>query len=366
MKINLFFFISSFSYGGAGNAVFNYLKNLNKKKYDLHIIFLGKSDYENLLPKHVKSYKLHSNFILFKTFLIFFKIKKILIKKSFSNKKNIFISNIHYSNVLSILFLRKIKNLRIILFERTSIKELDIYINFFSFIKNKIIKSLIKYTYSQADRVLVNSNVLKSELKKFSITSTVAYSGSINKIKQKSFNIKKNLFNIIAVGRLTPQKDYFTLLDAIRNLKNRNFILKIYGDGELKNRLKDYIDRYNLKKIVKLIGHQSNINKIYSKADLLVHSAIFEGLPNAIVEAMSHGTPIIASNSFGGTREVLNSGKFGDLFKPKDSVKLRMLIENFFKNPKILYKKVSKSKSFLNRFKQKKSSRCLEKILMSI
>ena len=81
---------------------------------------------------------------------------------------------------------------------------------------------------------------------------------------------------------------------------------------------------------------------------------------------MSHGTPIIAANSFGGTREVLNSGKFGDLFQPKDSAKLRMLIENFFKNPKILYKKVSKSKSFLNRFKQKKSSRCLEKILMSI
>ena len=131
MKINLFFFISSFSYGGAGNAVFNYLKNLNKKKYDLHIIFLGKSDYENLLPKHVKSYKLHSNFMLFKNFSNFFKIKKILIKKSFSNKKNIFISNIHYSNVLSILFLRKIKNLRIVLFERTSIKELDIYINFY-------------------------------------------------------------------------------------------------------------------------------------------------------------------------------------------------------------------------------------------
>ena len=38
------------------------------------------------------------------------------------------------------------------------------------FIKNKIIKSLIKYTYSQADRVLVNSTVLKSELKEFSIS----------------------------------------------------------------------------------------------------------------------------------------------------------------------------------------------------
>ena len=115
-----------------------------------------------------------------------------------------------------------------------------------------------------------------------------------------------------------------------------------------------------------MIGHESNIDEIYSKADLLVHSAIFEGLPNAIVEAMSHGIPIIASNSFGGTREVLSSGKFGDLFQPKDSAKLRKLIENFFKDPKILYKKVSKSKSFLNRFKQKESSRCLEKILISI
>ena len=80
-------------------------KNLNKKKYDLHIIFLGKSDYENLLPKHVKSYKLHSNFMLFKTFLIFFKNKENSNKKKvFLIKKNIFISNIHYSNVLSILF----------------------------------------------------------------------------------------------------------------------------------------------------------------------------------------------------------------------------------------------------------------------
>ena len=71
----------------------------------------------------------------------------------------------------------------------------------------------------------------------------------------------------------------------------------------------------------------------------MVHSAIFEGLPNAIVEVMSHGTPIIAANSFGGTREVLNSGKFGDLFQPKDSAKLRMLIENFLKIQKFFIKK---------------------------
>ena len=72
MKINLFFFISNFNYGGAGNAIFNFLKNLDHKKYNLHIIFIGHSDYEKSLPKNVKSYKLNSNSYFFKTFFFFF------------------------------------------------------------------------------------------------------------------------------------------------------------------------------------------------------------------------------------------------------------------------------------------------------
>ena len=366
MKINLFFFISNFNYGGAGNAILNFLTNLNHNKYNLHIRFLCHSDYIKLLTKNVKYYQLNNNFYFFKTFFAFFKIKNILSKKKLSTSKNIFISNIHYSNVFSIIFLRKIENLKIILFERTSLKELDLFINFFSFLKNKIVKLLIKFTYSRADKVLVNSKILGLELKEFGIKSKVIYSGSIDKILKKPKKVKKNFYNIIAVGRLTPQKDYFTLLSAIKNVKNKNFILKIYGDGELKNSLNEYIKNNNLKNYVKLFGHENQSIKIYQKADLLVHTAIFEGLPNVIVEAMSNGIPIIASNSYGGTKEVLNSGTFGELFKPGDTRELCRKLEDFLNNPNKFYKKVSKSKSFLNRFIQKNSSKSLEKILMSI
>lgn len=366
MRINLFFFISTFNYGGASNAIFNFLKNLNQKKYKLHVIFLGHSDYEKLLPKNIKYYKITSNFYFFRTFFAFFKIKNILSQKNLSITKNVFISNIHYSNVLSIIFLRKIKNLKIVLFERTSLRELDIFINFSSYLKNKITKSLIKSTYSKADKVLVNSKNLGIELKKFSIKSSVVYSGSINKIIKKQKKIKIFFFNIIAVGRLTPQKDYFTLLYAIKNLKNKNFNLKIYGDGELKNKLMRYVKNNNLNNYVKFLGHENKSTKIFQNADLLVHTAIFEGLPNVIVEAMSYGIPIIASDSYGGTKEILNSGKFGELFKTGDSKQLTKMLEEFFINPNKFYKKVSKSKSFLNRFTQKNSSKSLEKILMSI
>ena len=114
------------------------------------------------------------------------------------------------------------------------------------------------------------------------------------------------------------------------------------------------------------MGHQNKLTEIYKNADLLVHTSIFEGLPNVIVEAMSYGIPIIASNSYGGTKEILNSGKFGGLFKTGDSVQLCKMLEEFFDNPKKFYRKVYKSKSFLNKFTKKNSSKSLEKILMSI
>ena len=74
---------------------------LIKKKYNLHMIFVGNSDYEKSLPKNVKYYKIKDYFYFFKTFFAFFKIKNILSQEKFYDTKNIFISNIHYSNVLS-------------------------------------------------------------------------------------------------------------------------------------------------------------------------------------------------------------------------------------------------------------------------
>ena len=169
MKINLFFFISRFTFGGAGNAIYTFLKTLDRKKYNLHILFLGKSEYQTILPKHVKYLGLNNKIPIFKTFFSFIKIRKVMLSNSKKFKNNIFISNIHYSNVLSILFLRDIKNLKIILFERTSLKELDIFINKVTYIKNKIIKFLINWTYNKANKILTNSKVLSSELKELGI-----------------------------------------------------------------------------------------------------------------------------------------------------------------------------------------------------
>ena len=366
MRINLYFFISRFTCGGAGNSIYTFLNNIDRTKFNLDIFFLGNSEYKNILPKHVKFYSINTKSAIFKTLFCFFEVRKILLNKIRNSKKNIFISNIHYSNVLSILFLRRIKNLKIILFERTSIKELDIFENILPYIKNKIVKFLIKWSYLKANMILTNSKTSCQELKKFGLKSKVIYSGSIIKLKKSKKHKKKEFLNIISVGRLTAQKDYFTLLKAIKLINIKKFIINIYGDGELKKELAKYIENEKIKKYVKIKGHETNKDRMYKNADLLIHTAIFEGLPNVIVEAMNYNVPVIAANSAGGTKEVLGSGKYGDLFNPGNSKQLAEKIDNFILNPNKLNHKILKSKSILKKFTHKNTTKSLEKILISI
>ena len=94
------------------------------------MIFLRKSDYKNLLPKKINIINIKKDNKKFSTIKSFFKIKKIIINKIKKNPKNVFISNIHYANIISIFFLNKISKLKLVVFERTSIKELDFFFQF--------------------------------------------------------------------------------------------------------------------------------------------------------------------------------------------------------------------------------------------
>ena len=85
-------------------------------------------------------------------------------KKRFD--KIIFISNINYANVISIISLFNLNNIKIILTERSSISELNYSDNFFKNLKNKFIYFLVKFLYKFSDLIITNSNFEKNILKK--------------------------------------------------------------------------------------------------------------------------------------------------------------------------------------------------------
>jgi len=346
---NLIFFLPSFSNYGAGNSTLRLCKILDKKDYQISIISLGKNFQKSKLKKiGCKIFEINSNNVFRSMKLIIPLVNKIYEAKM---EKNIFISSIHHANVFSIIFLRTIKNLKIIGIERTDISELLIFNNLFNYIKNLLIYFLVKIYYKKADLIISNSISGKNDLIKLCKTTVLNIpSPSFLSLKYKKHVKKIRKLKIISVGRLSKEKGYDIIIKALSKLQTKDFSLTILGDGPEKENLKTMIKYYNLQKKIKLVGFKRNTSKYYKKANLFINASHFEGFPNAVVEAISHNLPVICSNSKGGIREILLDGRGGDLFRVNDSNQLLKKITSYYRDPKKLNKKLILSRNNIKKY----------------
>ena len=132
----------------------------------------------------------------------------------------------------------------------------------------------------------------------------------------------------LAVGRFSPKHKGFDLLIqafALFAQKNQNWQLDIVGDGPEKEQLEHLIVENGLDERIKLHPFTNDIQSYYSSACVYVLSSRWEGMPLVLVEAMSHGLPVIASN-LPTCKEVL--GDFGMFFKNGDTQELAQRLED--------------------------------------
>lgn len=126
---------------------------------------------------------------------------------------------------------------------------------------------------------------------------------------------------IVNVGRLSKQKNQALLIKAFAEVHKvyKAIKLEIYGEGELRDELQLLIDKLGLSEYVFLKGTTPNvIGKVYG-AKLFVLSSDYEGMPNALIEAMCVGTPIISTDCpCGGPRELVGLANAGKLTKVGD------------------------------------------------
>lgn len=113
--------------------------------------------------------------------------------------------------------------------------------------------------------------------------------------------VKKNWIptkKIVSVSRLTFQKDMQTLIKAFFEFERYkpNYILTIYGDGDMRQELQKMIDNYGLRDKVTLAGNVHNPKSHYEDYDFFVTASRYEGVPNAVLEALSVGLPVLATD----------------------------------------------------------------------
>ena len=133
-------------------------------------------------------------------------------------------------------------------------------------------------------------------------------------INKKNKLLHKSKINVITICRLVEQKNLEAIFEIAGKLPDIHF--SIIGYGPLFYKFKNFVSRKRIKNI-DILGLKENVYDYLYEADIYLSTSLYEGLPISILEAMSVGIPIIASNVIGNSDTIIN-GKEGFLYDLKD------------------------------------------------
>lgn len=125
---------------------------------------------------------------------------------------------------------------------------------------------------------------------------------------------------LLAVGRLVPAKGFDLLIDAFARVAQRHpgWKLEILGEGPLRETLTQAIAMHDLAGRIAMPGFSTQVRQAMRRADLFVLSSRFEGLPNALLEAMAEGVACVSFDCTAGPRELIAHGENGWLVPAED------------------------------------------------
>jgi glycosyltransferase involved in cell wall biosynthesis len=125
---------------------------------------------------------------------------------------------------------------------------------------------------------------------------------------------------ILGAGRLTRQKDFFTLLRAFAEVRRRRPVrLIILGEGEDRPALKALADDLGVADEVALPGFQANALAYMAGSAVFALSSAWEGLPTVLIEALAAGAQVVSTDCPSGPREILQDGRLGALVPVGDA-----------------------------------------------
>lgn len=204
-------------------------------------------------------------------------------------------------------------------------------------LKRKIRDKCSYYLYSKyLDKSIHCCKYLQYEDQKDYSTHSIEKSEVIyNGIDSKNTTIclssfRKNI-KIIAIGRLVKEKGFQHLIEAMNEMKDDVFEVNICGDGNYRKELEKLVDYNN----ITFHGFVSNIDEMIEKSDILILPSYQEAFPFVILEALSRGKIVIATN-VGGVPEIIIDKENGFLINPNNTGEIIKVL-NYIKKSDISY-----------------------------
>jgi glycosyltransferase involved in cell wall biosynthesis len=298
---SILFLLPRFSGGGAERTTLNLLAGLNSHGYSVGIIVFDESGpLSSMVPDNVPIYNLGT--LTLRLSIIF------LVKKLWELKPKVIYSTLGYINIALL-------SIRLFLPRKTEVWVREANLPSISIPNNsypKLMTLLYRFLYRTASKVICTSERMRKEFILDFMVSKEIIEILPNPIDVEM--IHKSVLPVerfdrggvcyIASGRLAFQKGFDRLLNWFNSLSDKKSTLTILGDGSLKNELIRQVELLNIQHQVKFVGFCDNPWKWYAGADVFLLSSRWEGMPNSVLESLTCGTPVIATEESGGIKEI--------------------------------------------------------------
>lgn len=319
MKIS--FFIGSMRRGGAERVISILANHYSKKGWDVEIVLLLDTSVGYELDEKIKIVDLTAGSgSYFKRMPLWIKKIRGYVKDSSPDRIVSFIGRI---NVLVLNACRGLKT-PIIVSERNDPKHDG---------RGNLMLWLCNESYKKAFAIVHQT---KYEESCFSESLSSKSYIVPNPVKVYADSKNPSGLRVVTAGRLLPQKNHAMLIDAVSMLKDDfpDIKLDIYGDGSLMEELNLKIKTMSLENTVTLHGNVNDIHEKISDASVFAMTSEFEGLSNALLEAMTLGLVCI-STDYPGADEVIEHGKNGLLVPCRNAEKLAEEIRHVFNDKEV-------------------------------
>ena len=205
---------------------------------------------------------------------------------------------------------------------------------------DKVIMKRLRNSCKYLDKLVVVSRELKhiysEDFKKNDIKCHVEYIPNFLEKLPKKVNKLDNK-NIISVGRLEPEKGFLDLVSVFKlmELKDGEVYLNLVGDGSQKDKIFKNIVDNNISRKVRMPGYLDfeELNKLYEKSSLYLMTSYTESFGLVLIEAMSHGIPVIAFSCAEGAKELINNGVNGYLINNRNEHEMADKAVKLLNNP---------------------------------
>jgi glycosyltransferase involved in cell wall biosynthesis len=344
-KINVLFFISSFSCGGAENVLLSLIRKIDKEKFNPSLLLLRRDgELLDRIPKDIEIYD--AGMIGYSLGWQIFSLLKRVRDCIRISKPDIIFSFLFEPNVLNLFANLFSPGRKLIISERVG--TVRYFHSAYPGVKKRIASLLLRVLYPRADRIVSVSEGVKGELVSFGVPRKKIITiynpldmEKINSIKDEPIDVPRPY--ILFAGRLSRQKNIPLLLKVLCLLKPEGVRLLIIGSGEEEDNLKKLCVELELSDRVFFKGFENNPYKFMSKAEVFVLPSDFEGFPNVLIEAMACGTAVISTDCPYGPNEIIQTGTNGLLVPRGDVAAMAEAIRTVLHAPELKTKFVAEA-----------------------